>query len=160
MTNPNVTLSRLTLLFVGIFLLVSVGILVAVIAVEMLFDLTFDNSAMGVIAPVVSAMQVGTIYFNRTGQRPAPSLSWRAGLAFSTVSLGLSIAVAVALYATGLLSEMAQIGSDRTLMLAIAGFLVFVWLIQILACRFCFAWGAKQGEKLQEKIAKRNASRG
>ncbi|MBK4215542.1 ABZJ_00895 family protein [Paracoccus caeni] len=159
MTKADASLKSLTLHFAGLFILFTAVLIALLVALEVFLGFTMENNVMGLIIPIIVAMQIGTIYFNRTGQRPTPSFSWKAALSFATTSVVLSFVLIAVMYLLGLRPEIDALLAEPGSPPIILGVTAFLWLLLLLGCRFTFAAGAKQGQKLQEKTAKRKASR-
>lgn len=155
MEQSNVSLKTLNLIFAGLFVLFSAFAIILLVGLEMFFQFSFDSSAMGVIVPMLSAMQTGTIYFNRTGQRPQPAFAWKTGFCFTLTSLLISLAVFVAAYVFGLYPELDGMLNDPSFATILLVVLVVISLILWIICRFAFGMGARQAQKLKEKMQSR-----
>ncbi|RJE84514.1 ABZJ_00895 family protein [Paracoccus onubensis] len=155
MTQSNASLKTLTLIFAGLYLLISVAVFLLLVALEMFFQFSFDSSAMGVVIPTLSAMQVGTMYFNRTGQRPQRGFAWKAGFSFALTSTLLGVAVFIAVYLLGLFPELDEMLREPASVAILAGILVVVSLLLSVLCRFSFGFGARQAQKVKEKMQAR-----
>lgn len=155
MTHSNASLKTLTLIFAGLYLLISAAVFLLLVALEMFFQFSFDSSAMGAIIPTLSAMQVGTIYFNRTGQRPQRGFAWKAGFSFAMTSILLSVVLFIVVYLLGLFPELDDMLRDPAFIAILVGVLVVLFLLLLVLCRFSFGFGARQAQKVKEKMQAR-----
>ena len=151
MSQSNITLGRLSLYYAGFYIGFSVLVMALIAVIEIYFQIGFDGNAMGIIIPYVSALQCGTIWFNRTGTRPARGLAWKVGLIFTVISVILSLAIAAASISLGAFPELAEIRNDPNAMPILAAVIVGVGAFLVVVCRFGFGMGARQAEKLKQK---------
>lgn len=126
-------------------------------ALTTLANFNFSNSAVGIVIPMVSALQVGQYYFTRTGQRPASGLGWRAALVFTIIAIILPVSLAVLLilgagseFALPSMSGPVTRADQQLVGIVLAGF----GLLLLLTHRWFFALGARQAEKLALKRQK------
>lgn len=139
------------LIFAGRYALIAVLALAFIIALDVFLGYAFNSNFMSVLVPMLAAMQVGSIWFDRTGARPASGLSWKVALIFTAITLAINIAVALLVFQLGFLPEVKDLWLDPdalqilAIVIAIAGGLV------LLACRVGFGLGARQAAKLKER---------
>ena len=157
MSVNSISLGRLAVQYVLYYVLMLLAFAAIVWALATYANFTSSNSAMGVVIPMVAAMQAGQYYFTRTGQRPASGFSWRAALIFTFIAMILPITLAVLLI-LGAGTDMAIPGMPHNVsrqdQLIIAIILGVFALLFLLIHRWFFGMGARQAEKLALKRQK------
>lgn len=151
MTQSNMTLGRISLYFAGFYIGFTVLVFAVLFALEAFFQFSMDSNVMGLIVPFVSAMQCGTIWFNKTGARPAGGLAWKSALCFAVIAVALSFALAAMMFSAGLLPELEGMRNDPDAVKIMAIVVAAVGVLLLLMCRLGFGLGAKQAAKLKEK---------
>lgn len=157
MNHSHISFSKLGLIFTGLYLLIAALALALVIALEVFFNYTFDSNFLAGLAPMLAAMQAGSIWFNRTGTRPSNGVAWKAALMFALIALAIGIIVALGLYQAGMLPELKDLWlypDGKTILAVVLG---VTTLLVLLLCRFGFGLGARQAAKLKEKLDRKAA---
>ena len=151
MTQSNMTLGRISLYFAGFYIGFTVLVFAICFALQAFFHYSLDSNVMGLIVPFVSAMQCGTLWFNKTGTRPANGFAWKAALSFAVIAIALSFALAAMMFSAGLLPELDGMRNDPDAVKILAGVAAAVGVLLLLMCRLGFGMGAKQAARLKEK---------
>ncbi len=151
MTQSNMTLGRISLYFAGFYIGFTVLVFAIFFALEAFFHYSLDSNVMGLIVPFVSAMQCGTIWFNKTGARPANGFAWKTALVFTLVAVAISFAIIAAMFSAGVLPELNDMLTDPQAVQIIGIVALVVGVLLLLLCRLGFGMGAKQAARLKEK---------
>ena len=151
MSRSNMTLPRISLYFAGFYIGFTVLVFALLFAVEAFFQFTLDSNVMGLIVPFVSAMQCGTIWFNKTGERPANRLAWKAALIFALISVVISFAILAVTVSMGMFPELDGMRYDPDAAKIIAIVAAVMGVLLLLMCRLGFGMGARQAARLKEK---------
>lgn len=151
MNQSPISLPRLGLIYLGFYLGMLVLVMLLFWALEYFFQFGSGNNSMGLIVPMLAAMQVGTIWYNRTGARPAGAVTWKASALFAAITFVVSGLLAVLLYSNGLLPELNGILNDTDGVMILAGIAAFMFVLVLLLCKGGLYWGARQAEKIQQR---------
>ncbi|MDO5604870.1 MAG: ABZJ_00895 family protein [Paracoccus sp. (in: a-proteobacteria)] len=126
-------------------------------------DSSSSGSAMGILIPLLCAMQAGSHYYERTRTLPSKGFRWRVALMFTAIAIAISAALLWLWFSTGLLAEELpelRNGMDSQFLMIAAGVLAFLAVVLLFVHRFAFGMGLRQGEKYlqaQQKKAARKA---
>lgn len=146
-----VSMPRLGLIFAGLYALIALLALAFIIALDTFLGYAFNGNFLSVLVPMLAAMQVGTIWFNRTGARPASGQSWKAALIFTAITLAINIGVALLLFQLGFLPEVKDLWLYPDAVQIMTIVMAVISVLVLLACRIGFGLGARQAAKLKEK---------
>jgi hypothetical protein len=138
--------------FTIVYVLTLVGLGALGIALEVYAGFDIGNAAT--IMPVlVGAFSAGQLHGRRTGMPPTGAFSWRAAVWMVVITLALSLIVLGALWVSIPQDELAILfdGLNQGVSALILVFLAVVLVIELLLCRYIFAWGARQMVKLADK---------
>ena len=150
------SLSRISLYYLGIYLAATIGMICAVVALELLLNYSPSNAVLVVIVPLFAAGQCGTIWFRRSGARPDTRTAWAAALIFAAITIGSGFAISAALYAFGMSPEIDMLMADSSGRRIFAGTVVVASLVILLVCRFGFGFSAWMEQRQQlRRAAKR-----
>lgn len=157
MQDTRPSLGKITLFYLGFYLLMAVLINIVLWAAEYFAGWIIQPSSIGWLPLILGAMFAGQHYGTRAGAKPPQGYAWMAGLLFTSVSVAVSmlvfyvIAVAMGFDTKVLMVELlAQVGNDAGLILGIlGGFMLLIWVLQ----RFAFSMGAGQAVKQAERLA-------
>lgn len=151
-----------TLLLLATYLGTLIGgivlLYVLVYIVEEFFKTTFpDNNAMGLILIAVSAMNVGTFWYNREQAAPSSGRKWKLAFLLTILTVALQVGMIYMLASlagewNSLLREFA--GEDKAL---IIGVFAFLGLLEFLMIRASLWSGVRNGIKQAERKAAKAA---
>jgi len=99
------------------------------------------GSPSGAVSTVIGSMIAGQLYGRRTGEEVSSGFAWKVAAILTVVSLILAAAVFWFLKSQGD-PDLAAMPLDLTL-----GMFAFLGLLSLLAIRFTFRFGVKQGIK-------------
>jgi hypothetical protein len=147
---------RLVLAYLAAFVGATVLFYIIIVVMAELFNVEFQNSAMGFIVAFVSANYVGQFWYSREANLPVKGRIWKITLLCALITLALSGLIFWGVYHLIGLDSQASLfslsGDDATI---IGGFVVGLVLLQVLVIRFGIGMGLKQAAKLQaQKLAK------
>ncbi len=157
MTQSQISLPRLGLYYLGIYVLMVAMVYAGLWAVEKYFSYTPGTNAMGLIVPVLAAMQVGTLWYNHTGTRPANGQAWAAAVMFVVITAVVSSLIATLAYRYGLLPELNELLAydDAAMVFGIA--LAIAFVATLVLCRFGIWIGVRQAERLKQRMDAKSA---
>ena len=151
------SLPRLGLIYAGIHLLISAAAFAVLFALEAFFAFSFDSNFLAVLIPMLAAMQVGQIWFNRTGTRPTNGFAWQAALLFALIAFGISMLLSAGIYAAGLVPQLRDMLADPQSRQIFAIVLAVLVVLLVLVCRLGFGMGARQAAKLKARLDAKSA---
>ena len=131
--------------FIVTYILAVIALVLLTVAIESLLATDLGN-AFNIIPQIVGALVAGQRYGKRTGTRPESRFAWQAAFWMTMISVTLSVGLAfgfVAYMGPGDAAPLLSFFQDQmTLIIAIFAVVIVVYL---LATRYFFGMGAKQG---------------
>jgi hypothetical protein len=141
-----VSAGLVTAVYTGVTVAGAVFIYAVIWALETFFNITFQNSAMGIILVFCAASAAGQFWYSREQQKPASGRVWKVSVLCAFVSVllqGLIIGAIIAL--VGMDAAIGTISAADRQILMIAA--VVIALLEILVVRLGFWMGIKQAAK-------------
>lgn len=120
-------------------------------------DMSDSSGAMGVLVPMIAAMQVGQLHYKRTGTALGGGFAWKAALACAVISIVISLAIAWLVVSlnvdpelSAMIAELREPGNLPIMAAIMAG----CALLLVAVIRGGFALGSRSQMKAEKRQAR------